>query len=88
MTDFDKIRSDTEFLLTYRGDLSVDALRAIYALHCNCYCGEYSDGESNPADFKWACERSMAKDGVKPSPRNWTLAATKCVPHPYVWGEY
>jgi len=87
MMDFDKIRQDCASLQAGER-VPVQALRDIYALHCNCYCGEYSDGESRPDDFKWACERNMAKAGRKPSPRNWALAAIDSVPHPYVWGEF
>jgi len=88
MLDFDRIQQDVAILSSVGGYLSVERLRDIYALHQSAYCGEYSDGESNHEDFKWACERHMAKAGVKPSPVNWARAAIQAVPENYVFGPF
>jgi hypothetical protein len=86
--DFAKIQQDVAILSSVGGYLPVQALRDIYALHQSAYCGEYSDGESSHEDFKWACERHMAKAGHQPSPRNWALAAVAAVPADYVFGPW
>ena len=71
--------------------LSLDAMRNVYRVHLDAYCGEYSDGEYTYAEgvqyFRFACERILRKQGLPETPRNWARAATRVISASWVFAE-
>jgi hypothetical protein len=87
MARFERVERDADAFM-YGDAVSVEAMRGIYAMYRDAYCGEFSDGEGSREGFKWCCQERMKEAGVKPSPRAWVEAAMAIVPRSYVFGPY